>query len=43
VIREYLLAPDEITGDEVDATVNLETPQLSRDILSFIVNFLKAI
>jgi hypothetical protein len=43
VIGEYLFASGEIAGNEVDAIVNLEPPQLFCDVLSFEENFLGTI
>jgi hypothetical protein len=43
VIGEYLFAPGEIVGNEVDAIVNPKSPQLLRDVLSFEENFLGTI
>jgi hypothetical protein len=42
VIGEYLFASGGITCNEVDATVNLESPQPFRDVLPCVENFLKA-
>jgi hypothetical protein len=43
VIGEYLFASGGITGNEVNATVNLESPQSFRNVLSFVENFLEII